>query len=63
MNLLQLKYGAVIKYRRKLWVKSKGICGDIMADVNTGHWVFIEGAYKGDWHTVNWKSFKILFNP
>ena len=62
-RLNDLPYGAVIRRYKRLYVKSKGVDGDIMTDVADGMWHFIAGGYEGGWQTVDWKTFDILFLP
>jgi hypothetical protein len=62
MTLNQLPYGTVIKYKEKLYFKSKGLDGDILTDTN-GDWFFIKGSYDGHWSVIDWKSFKIMYSP
>lgn len=64
MSLNDLPYGTVIEYRKKRYFKCQGQEGDIlMAERDHGMWHFIEGAYKGDLQTVNWKKFHVLYSP
>jgi hypothetical protein len=65
MSLNDLPYGTIIEYRKKRYFKCQGAEGDIMfAEKEHGMWHFIkDGGYKGDWQTVDWKKFHVLYLP
>jgi len=55
VNALEnLPYGTVIKYRRMIYFKSRGLDADILTHTD-GHWLFV--------HECKWKTFQILFKP
>ena len=70
--LKKLPYGSVVKYRKKVYFKSQGVCADILTDQD-GHWNFISdhtemperGKELRTWTGIasRWKSFKVVYRP
>ena len=61
-TLKSLPYGSLIRYRNKLYFKSKGIEQDILTDVN-GRWFFID---EFNWFFIDEfkrETFVILYSP